>query len=167
MFRSDVHLLLKAAGSHLSFTLMHQLHVKNIHHISRSFYSGAGTKTWWKIPEQLTGTFAFSHTEPLENFREMCCISAVAKRGGGRPPTRRSAVRSQFSSSACRGILGQDTKPQLQLIEKKVLLIDALYECGYEWVIGKLYCKAPWVIIKTRKVHYKYRLFTIYLWMQL
>ena len=42
----------------------------------------------------------------------------------------------------------------------KVLLIDELNECVCEWVNVKLYCKELWVVIKTRKVLYKYK--TIY-----
>ena len=38
--------------------------------------------------------------------------------------------------------------------------IDALYECVCvtvcDWVNVKLYCKALWVVIKTRKALYKY-----------
>ena len=57
--------------------------------------------------------------------------------------------------------LGKMLNAELPLIEKGAANRSALYECVCEWVSGKLYCKALWVVLKTRKALYKYRPLTI------
>ena len=67
----------------------------------------------------------------------------MAEEVGQLSSNRMSAVRSQSTHFPnLRGVLGQDTEPQIAPNRKKVLPIDALYECVCEWVNeNNLYCK--------------------------
>ena len=117
---------------------------------------------WLDLGGQRSGSWGPHKTcfWPLEedmSFREFL---KVVTRTDYECPTEGRQLDPNLPHLHAKVSFGKILNPELPLIEKKLLPIDALYDC----VNGKkLYCRALWVIIKIRKALYKYRPFTIYI----